>query len=52
MGQADSYPFVLSQPAIAKLKYIHSAVRDISLTALMKQAWQSWRALEPTKTGA
>jgi hypothetical protein len=52
MGQPDLYPFVLSQPAIAKLKYIHSAVRDISLTALMKQAWQSWQAPEPTKAGA
>jgi hypothetical protein len=52
MGQPDLYPFVLSHPAIAKLKYIHSAVRDISLTALMKQAWQSWQAPGPTKTDA
>lgn len=43
MGQPDLYPFVLSQPAIAKLKYIHNAVRDISLSALMRRAWQSFR---------
>lgn len=47
MGQPDLYPFVLSERAIAKLKYIHNAVRDISLTALMKQAWQSWQTTGP-----
>jgi hypothetical protein len=47
MGQPDLYPFMLSQPAIAKLTYIHGAVRDISISALMKQAWQSWQEPGP-----
>ena len=47
MGQPDLYPFMLSQTAIAKLTYIHGAVRDISISALMKQAWQSWQAPGP-----
>jgi hypothetical protein len=28
MGQADLYPFVLSQPAIDKLAYVHQVVRE------------------------
>jgi len=49
MGQPDLYPFMLSQPAIAKLSYIHGAVRDIGITALMQQAWLAWQASEPPK---
>lgn len=29
MGQPDLYPFVLSEPAIKKLSYIHGVVRDL-----------------------
>ena len=46
MGQPDLYPFMLSQPAIDKLKYIHSAVRNSGMETLVKQAWQ---ASEPKK---
>jgi hypothetical protein len=28
MGLQDLYPFVLSQPAIAKLAYVHRVIRD------------------------
>jgi hypothetical protein len=28
MGQPDLYPFVLSEPAIAKLGYVHDLIRD------------------------
>jgi hypothetical protein len=30
MGQQDLYPFVLSQPAIDKLAYVHRAIRETS----------------------
>jgi hypothetical protein len=49
MGQPDLYPFVLSRLAIAKLAFIHGAVREISINSLVKQAWQSWQ--EPTPPG-
>jgi hypothetical protein len=51
MGQPDLYPFMLSEQAIAKLTYIHSAVRDISINAMMKQAWQAWQKAEPAPQG-
>jgi hypothetical protein len=28
MGQQDLYPFVLSQPAIDKLAYVHGVIRE------------------------
>lgn len=28
MGQQDLYPFVLSQPAIDKLAYVHRVIRE------------------------
>jgi len=31
MGRADLYPFVLSRPVIAKLTFVHSLVRSVSL---------------------
>jgi hypothetical protein len=30
MGQPDLYPFVLSQPAIAKLRFVHEIVENAS----------------------
>lgn len=51
MGQPDLYPFMLSRPAIGKLKYIHTAVRNISINSLMQQAWQSWQGNGPPPKG-
>ena len=33
MGQPDLYPFIISQPAIEKLSYIHQLIRNNSLNA-------------------
>ena len=38
MGQSDLYPFMLSEPAIAKLNYIHAAVRNSGVATAAKQA--------------
>ena len=30
MGLADLYPFVLSEPAIAKLRFVHDVIAETS----------------------
>ena len=30
MGTADLYPFLLSQPAIEKLDFVHRLIREVS----------------------